>query len=116
MEKLNYIMIILITLWIIIFVIKIRLGKKRKLLKKKLLDNLPVGYFERIIKPNYKDKVKINYDNYHNILYLFFGEPQDGYEDEISPGIFIRRSDKDGKIIGAIIPLDIFKRSEQNEG
>ncbi len=36
---------------------------------------------------------KINYDTEHDVLYIFFGAPRFAYEDEISPGIYLRKDD-----------------------
>ncbi|MBA4601867.1 DUF2283 domain-containing protein [Thermoactinomyces mirandus] len=46
---------------------------------------------------------KISYDMEHDVLYIFFGKPRFGYEDEISPGIFIRKDDCTDEVIGAIV-------------
>jgi uncharacterized protein YuzE len=46
---------------------------------------------------------KIKYDADHDVLYVFLGEPHIGYEDEVSPGIFLRKSESTDEVIGVII-------------
>lgn len=46
---------------------------------------------------------KISYDMEHDVLYIFFGEPRVAYDDEVSPGIFIRKDDCTDEVIGAVI-------------
>jgi uncharacterized protein YuzE len=46
---------------------------------------------------------KINYDNDHDILYIFIGPPKIAYEDEVYPGIFLRKDDDTDEVIGAVI-------------
>lgn len=52
---------------------------------------------------------KVNYDEEHDILYIFVGEPRVGYEDEVSQGLYLRFAEETGEIIGAII-MDYKKR------
>lgn len=46
---------------------------------------------------------RIKYDSSHDILYVYCGEPKYGYDDEIHPGIFLRKDDDTDEVIGAII-------------
>lgn len=46
---------------------------------------------------------KIRYDSHHDVLYIFLGEAKMGYEDEVSPGIFLRKADDTDEVIGVII-------------
>ena len=48
-------------------------------------------------------KEHINYDKQHDILYIHFNYPKIGYEDEISPGIFLRKDEETDEILGVII-------------
>lgn len=49
-------------------------------------------------------KEHINYDQQHDILYIHFNnDPKIGYEDEISPGIFLRKDEESDKVLGVII-------------
>ncbi|SFA56116.1 Protein of unknown function [Parageobacillus thermantarcticus] len=50
-----------------------------------------------------KENEKINYDKEHDVLYIFIGPPRMAYEDEVSPGIFLRKDDDTDEVIGAII-------------
>lgn len=54
---------------------------------------------------------KSNYDADHDVLYLFIGHPQFGYEEETYPGIYLRRTEETDEVIGAII-MDYQKRLE----
>lgn len=57
-------------------------------------------------------KEHINYDQQHDILYIHFNDdPKIGYEDEISPGIFLRKDEESDKVLGIII-LGYRKRME----
>ena len=48
-------------------------------------------------------KNAINYDNKYDILYIFTATPRIAYEDEIEPGIFLRKDDTTDEIVGATI-------------
>ncbi|MBH8609108.1 DUF2283 domain-containing protein [Thermoactinomyces sp. CICC 10521] len=43
------------------------------------------------------------YDIEHDILYIFLGAPVKGYEEEILPGVFIRKDEETGKVVGIIV-------------
>lgn len=64
---------------------------------------------------NFQDKnnVKFSYDYDHDVLYLYFGEPKVSYDDEAAPGIYIRFSEDDEIITGAVI-MD-FKKKDVNK-
>ena len=51
----------------------------------------------------FAQREKVNYDNEHDVLYIFIGPPKIAYEDEISPGIFLRKDDDTDEVIGVII-------------
>ncbi|MEK3749436.1 DUF2283 domain-containing protein [Paenibacillus sp. FSL E2-8871] len=46
---------------------------------------------------------KIRYDDEHDVMYVFFGRPQMGSEEEVAPGIYLRISDETEEIIGIVI-------------
>lgn len=50
-----------------------------------------------------RSQEKINYDNEHDVLYIFITPPRMAYEDEVFPGIFLRKDDDTDEVIGAII-------------
>ncbi|MBA4542014.1 DUF2283 domain-containing protein [Thermoactinomyces daqus] len=45
----------------------------------------------------------VRYDEEHDVLYIFFGSVAPGYEDEVYPGVFLRKSEETDEIIGVII-------------
>lgn len=59
------------------------------------------------------DNLKFKYDNDHDVLHLFFGEPRVSYADEIVPGVVIRYADEDDSITGAII-MDYRSRNKKD--
>lgn len=48
-------------------------------------------------------KKSFNYDSEYDILYIFTTPPRIAYEDEIEPGVFLRKDDNSDEIIGATI-------------
>lgn len=50
-----------------------------------------------------KENETINYDKEHDVLYIFLTHPRAAYEEEVSPGIFLRKDDDTDEVIGAII-------------
>lgn len=46
---------------------------------------------------------KFNYDFEHDVLYVFISPPRFAYEDEVYPGIFLRKDDDTDEVLGAII-------------
>lgn len=50
-----------------------------------------------------RENEKIRYDNEHDVLYIFLGAPRLAYDDEISPGIFLRKTDDTDEVVGAVI-------------
>lgn len=46
---------------------------------------------------------KFNYDIEHDVLYVFIAPPRIAYEDEVYPGIFLRKDDDTDEVLGAII-------------
>ncbi|NDK00575.1 DUF2283 domain-containing protein [Bacillus subtilis] len=57
--------------------------------------------------------MRFTYDNDHDILYLYFGEPKVSYEDETAPGVFLSLSEDNDTLTGLII-MD-FKKKNTNE-
>lgn len=55
---------------------------------------------------------RIKYDKYHDTLYVFWTEPKYGYEDEVAPGIFIRKDDNSDEPIGLIITAYLQRNTE----
>ncbi|HFJ9435819.1 TPA: DUF2283 domain-containing protein [Bacillus cereus] len=55
---------------------------------------------------------KVSYDTEHDVLYIFFGDPRIAYEDEVSPGVFLRKDDDTDEVIGAII-MDYQRNSQK---
>lgn len=47
--------------------------------------------------------MNFKYDADHDVLHLTFGLPEVSYVDELAPDIFVRYSDKNDAITGAII-------------
>nr|WP_231428483.1 DUF2283 domain-containing protein [Bacillus sp. (in: firmicutes)] len=47
--------------------------------------------------------LRYNYDSDFDILYLFIGPPELSYEDEIEPNIFLRFSEENEELRGALI-------------
>lgn len=45
----------------------------------------------------------INYDQKYDILYIFISPPSIAYEEEIKPGVFLRKDDDTDEVIGATI-------------
>jgi len=54
---------------------------------------------------------KVKYDAEHDVLYIFIGQPRYGYEDEVYPGIFLRKDEDSDEVIGVII-MDFTKKSK----
>ena|SRR5690606_3540150 len=50
-----------------------------------------------------KENIEINYDKEHDVLYIFLCQPRAAYEEEVAPGIFLRKDDDTDEVIGAII-------------
>jgi uncharacterized protein YuzE len=59
------------------------------------------------------NNIKFTYDYDHDVLYLYFGEPTDSYEDEAAPDIYLRISDDENETITGIIILD-YKKKDLN--
>jgi hypothetical protein len=55
---------------------------------------------------------KAKYDEKHDVLHLFFSPVVPGDDEEIYPGVFVRRSEIDERISGIVI-LDYSKRSKK---
>ncbi|MEK7014706.1 DUF2283 domain-containing protein [Bacillus sp. FSL R9-9410] len=51
----------------------------------------------------HNNSLRYNYDSDFDILYLFIGPPEISYEDEIEPNIFLRYSEENEKLNGALI-------------
>lgn len=47
--------------------------------------------------------VQTRYDEEHDVLYLFFGEPRVAYEDEVASGVFLRRDESTDEVVGVVI-------------
>lgn len=55
---------------------------------------------------------KAKYDEKHDVLHLFFSRVMPGDDEEIYPGVFVRRSETDERISGVVI-FDYSKRSKR---
>jgi uncharacterized protein YuzE len=53
------------------------------------------------------------YDSEHDVLYLYFGKTKPSYADEAAPGIYLKFSEKDETITGAVI-MDFLKKNYSN--
>lgn len=58
------------------------------------------------------NKFRLNYDNVHDVLYVYFGDSRVSYEDETAPGVFLRLSEDEDEITGFII-MDYKKKDEE---
>lgn len=57
------------------------------------------------------DGIKFSYDNVHDVLYIYFGEPRPSFSEEIAPGFFVSLSEDDETVTGIII-IDYKKRDK----
>lgn len=62
------------------------------------------------IKPN-----RVKYDQRHDVMHVFLSTGEPAFDDEDYPGIIIRRSMKNDKVIGITI-LDFSKRTKAELG
>lgn len=46
---------------------------------------------------------EVNYDSDYDILYLYVGEPVSSYAEEPAPGVYVRYSNGDDRVSGAVI-------------
>ena len=53
--------------------------------------------------------LSISYDEDADVLYVAFGEPQAGVDDEVEDGVYLRRSGDDGDVTGLTI-VDFVRR------
>ena len=60
-----------------------------------------------------KQKTEIYYDEAGDMLEVFIGKPVEGYFQEIENGIFIRKSEKEDKLIGFMM-FSLKKRLEKH--
>ncbi len=60
-----------------------------------------------------KRTMRLSYDKAADVLYISFGQPQFGLDDEEEAGIFIRRHPETKHIIGATV-MDFEKRFSKN--
>lgn len=59
-----------------------------------------------------KDKIqalRISYDKSADVLYLAFGTPKTGLDEEVSPGVFVRLDERSKRAVGMTI-VDFGKR------
>jgi uncharacterized protein YuzE len=56
----------------------------------------------RLVVESWMSNEKVQYDFEHDVLYIFSGEPRAGYDDEVFPGIFLRKDETD-EVIGVTI-------------
>jgi len=55
------------------------------------------------------NSLRISYDKGADVLYLVFGNPKEGIDEEVSPGVFLRIDDKTRRANGIMI-IDFEKR------
>jgi len=55
------------------------------------------------------NSLRISYDKGADVLYLVFGNPRKGIDEEVSPGVFLRIDDKTRRPNGIMI-IDFEKR------
>jgi len=56
-----------------------------------------------------KGTMRLSYDKASDVLYISFGTPKRGIDEETEIGVFIRRDEKTHQIIGATV-MDFEKR------
>lgn len=56
--------------------------------------------------------LNLSYDRDADVLYLAFGEPQEGIDEEFEPGVFIRKASPGGSPVGLTI-VDFGRRFSQ---
>lgn len=64
-----------------------------------------------MMQEHIKDK-QTKYDSHHDILHIFLKPSRLIYDDEVYPGVIIRRSEIDDDVVGLRI-IDFSKRSPQ---